>query len=105
MNNNWISLDSLENSSTLKVFAGTVIRVYSKLLFSEDGYYDYLLSFISENSEYLQMTCLAKGEEGNIVSILKIEDGTRYTTIREVKRLCGGYEKVYINFEPTIKVN
>ncbi|MEH7726480.1 hypothetical protein V7448_10480, partial [Bacillus altitudinis] len=74
MNNDWISVQEVEDDT--QIWAGTVVRVFKEELNKdnlEGNFYDYIVSFIYDNNEYLQLTCLTQGEGGNIVCVLQTE--------------------------------
>lgn len=74
MNNDWISVLEIEDDT--QIWTGTVVRVFTEELNKdnlEGNFYDYIVSFIYDNNEYLQLTCLTQGEGGNIVCVLQTE--------------------------------
>ena len=52
-------------------------------------YYEYLVSFIYDNDEHLQLVCLSQGEAGNIICILKKELPNHYALGKELKHMMG----------------
>ncbi|MDQ0233406.1 hypothetical protein J2S19_004753 [Metabacillus malikii] len=58
-------------------------------------------SYIYDNTDYLQLTCLAKGESGNIICVLQTEPSSNYSLGRELKRMMDdGKDYVFVNFTP-----
>ncbi len=103
----WRPIDELQDGD--KIYAGALIRFYNtdKAVSEGAGLWveptDYLVSSIYANTDYFQLTCLSKGEEGNITCVLGRQEG--YTLGREVKRmLCSDLYEVSINTEPEIIV-
>jgi len=69
-------------------------------------FYDYIVSFIYDNNDFLQLTCLAQGEGGNIICILQREPNTNYSLGIELKRMMDdGTNLVFVNFSPNCIVN
>lgn len=67
----------------------------------EAEFYDYIVSFIFDDNDYLQLTCLAKGEGGNIICVLQTEPGANYSHGKELKRMMDdGKNAVFLNFNP-----
>jgi len=58
------------NSDDTQIWSGTIVRVFGVNNCKED-FYDYIVSFIYDNTDYLQLTCLTQGEGGNILCVLK----------------------------------
>lgn len=86
----WIPLSKLDDD--IKVWAGANIRLYKVGLNDVeelDDYYEYLVSFIYDNSEYLQLVCLSKGEAGNIICVLKKDFPNHYALGKELKYKMG----------------
>lgn len=103
----WRLIEELKDDD--KIYAGALIRFYNKDKAISDGAAlwveptDYIVSSIYANTDYFQLTCLSKGEEGNIVCVL--ERQAAYTLGREVKRmLYSDLYEVSINTEPEIIV-
>ncbi len=85
---NWIALKNLEDNE--KIWTGTKVRLYNVGLNIEDkskDYYDYLVSNIYGNSEYLQLVNLSQGEAGNIICVLKMDLPNRYATGKTLKNM------------------
>jgi len=65
----------------------------------KEDFYDYIVSFIYDNTDYLQLTCLTQGEGGNILCVLKTEPNSNYSLGRELKRMMDdGTNSVFVNF-------
>ena len=82
----WIPLSKLDDN--IKIWAGARIRLYGINDNAED-YYEYLVSFIYANSEYLQLVCLSQGEAGNIICVLKKDLPNHYALGKELKHMMG----------------
>ena len=87
---NWISLSELKDDE--KIWPGRKIRLYNIGLNVEnraDDYLEYMASFIYNNDEHLQLTCLSQGEEGNIICVLEKDLPNHYALGKELKRMMG----------------
>ena len=96
---NWIPLKNIKNGE--KVWVGTKVRLYNVGLNVEnkqDDYYDYLVSFIYGNNEYLQLTNLSQGEAGNIICVLQKDLPNHYATAKTLKHMIG-LENSFVLFE------
>ncbi|WP_221637611.1 hypothetical protein [Listeria booriae] len=102
-NEKWFSLKEIDYS--FQIWSGAVVRVYEGSEY-EENYLDYIVSFIYDNIDYLQLTCLSKGEEGNIVCVLKKVVGEHYVLGEELKKMMD-YENqvVLVNCHPDIQIN
>jgi len=94
----WVSLNELSDDE--QIWAGTVIRLDNVMFTPDDSVlcYDYLVSYINGDSEYLQLTCLTAGEAGNILCVLKKDLPNHYALGAELKRMLAG-ESVSVNIE------
>ncbi|ABV64058.1 hypothetical protein [Bacillus pumilus] len=105
--NDWISVQEVEDDT--RIWAGTIVRVFKEELNKDniqDNFYDYIVSFIYDNNEYLQLTCLTQGEGGNIVSVLQTEPDSNYSLGKELKRMMDdGKNSVFVKFSPKCIVN
>ena len=105
-------IDNLQDND--HIFTGACIRFYNTAkCFEEqcalpcgiDDSLDYIITQVYGNSEYFQLTCLTKGEVGNITSVIKREDGKNYVTGKEIKRILqSDLYKVLINKQPKIVI-
>lgn len=94
----WIPIHELDDNA--KIWAGTLVRI-DNLMFSPDETtycYDDLVSFIYDNAEYLQLTCLTQGEAGNIMCVLKKDLPNHYALGSELKRMVG-FESASVRLE------
>lgn len=102
LKSDWISVKEIADDT--RIWSGTIVRVFREVLNKdkyEDSFYDYIVSFIYDNTDYLQLTCLAQGEGGNIVCVLQIEPNSNYSLGRELKRMMDdGKDSVFVNFSP-----
>jgi len=103
----WKLIDELKDND--KIYKGTLIRFYDKEKAISEGVrlpiqpIDYIISPVYANNDYFQLTCLSKGEEGNITCVLKAQDS--YILGIEIKRmLLSDYYRVLINNKPDIVV-
>lgn len=93
----WVPLKDIADDE--KIWSGTIARIYDGIS-RQDHFYDYMVTFIYDNTEYLQLSCLSQGEGGNIICVLKREPGRNYSTGKELKRMLGSEgHSVYINYE------
>lgn len=82
----WISLKDVEDNR--KIYAGTKVRLYNvglNVKDKKDDYYDYLVSFIFGNADYLQLVNLSRGEEGNIICVLQKDLPHQYALGKTLK--------------------
>jgi hypothetical protein len=94
----WIPIR--EVSDDTKIWSGNIVRVY-RVNNCKEQFYDYIVSSIYDNSDYLQLTCLAQGEVGNIVCVLETKANTNYSLGKELKRMMDdGTNSVFVNFNP-----
>lgn len=86
----WIPLGNIEGDE--KIWAGTKVRLYNVGLNGKDkqeDYYEYLVSFIHGNDEYLQLTNLSQGEAGNILCVLAKDLPNHYAIGKTLKYMVG----------------
>lgn len=86
--NNWIALKNIEDNE--KIWVGTKVRLYNVGLNVEDktkDYYDYLVSKVYGNSEYLQLVNLSQGEAGNIICVLEMDLPNQYALGKTMKSM------------------
>ena len=86
----WTPLSKLDDN--IKIWAGAKIRLYDIGLNGVEkskDYYEYLISFIYDNSEYLQLVCLSQGKAGNIICVLKKDLPNHYSLGKELKHKMG----------------
>jgi len=86
----WLPLANLNDDT--KIWAGTKVRIYNvglNVSNKSDDYYDYLVSFIYGNNDFLQLTCLSQGEAGNIICVIKKDSPNHFATGKELKRMIG----------------
>ncbi|HEX3047111.1 MAG TPA: hypothetical protein VHY08_20325 [Bacillota bacterium] len=94
----WISLKTIEDNE--KIWAGTRVRLYDvglKVKDKKDDYYEYIVSYIYGNDEYLQLTNLSPGEAGNIICIIKKDLPNHYSTGKTLKEMMD-VEKSFVLF-------
>ncbi|WP_397538169.1 hypothetical protein [Rummeliibacillus pycnus] len=86
----WIPLANINDKS--KIWAGTRVRLYNVGLNVEDrndDYYEYLVSYIYDNAEFLQLTNLSPEEAGNIICILQKDLPNHYALGKTLKKMIG----------------
>lgn len=84
----WISLKDI--SDDMIIWSGTKVRLYNVFKGCEskrDIYLEYLVCYIYDNNDYLQLTCLSQGEEGNIICVIKKDIPNHYSTGKELRRM------------------
>lgn len=98
LNSDWIPIRKISDET--QIWAGTVVRVFG-MNTNKEEFYDYIVSYIFDNTDYLQLTCLAKGEGGNIISVLQTEPNSNYSLGRELKRMMDdGENPSFVHFSP-----
>lgn len=94
----WVPIKEISDDTP--IWSGAIVRVYG-VNNCKENFYDYIVSFIFDNADYLQLTCLAQGEGGNIICVLQTEPNTNYSLGRELKRMMDdGTSLVFVNFSP-----
>lgn len=101
---NWIPIKEVPEDA--RIWSGTIVRVYeSNVEDDEVDFYDYMISFIYDNNDYLQLTCISQGEGGNIVCVLQLEPNSNHSLGKELKRMMDyGDGLVFVNFNPQVTV-
>ncbi len=95
----WIPLIDIEDDG--KIWAGTKVRLYNVGLNVKDkslDYFDYLVSYIYDNNDYLQLTNLSQGEAGNIICVIKKDSPNHYALGKSLKEMMG-LENTYLLLE------
>jgi hypothetical protein len=95
----WIPVANIEDDS--KIWAGTRVRLFNAGLMVKDkqtDYYDYLVSYIYANDDYLQLTNLSKGEAGNIICVIQKDKPNHYALGKTLKDMIGT-ENSYVLME------
>lgn len=82
---NWISIKDI--SDDMIIWSGSKVRLYNVFEGYKDKYLEYLVCYIYDNNDYLQLTCLSQGEEGNIICVIKKDKPNHYSTGKELKRM------------------
>ncbi|CAH1193919.1 IS1595 family transposase ISBwe1 [Paenibacillus auburnensis] len=86
----WIPLANIEDD--YKIWAGTKVRLFNVGLNVKGeiaDYYDYLVSYIYANDDYLQLTNLSEGEAGNIICVIKKDKPNHYALGKTLKDMMG----------------
>lgn len=68
----WISLNNIHDHE--KIWAGARVRLYNVRMNNvdkENGFYEYIISYIYDNHHYLQLTNLTTGGAGNIICVIE----------------------------------
>ncbi|GIO56844.1 MULTISPECIES: hypothetical protein [Paenibacillus] len=95
----WIPLINISNDE--KIWVGTKIRLFNAGLNVTDkeyDYYDYLVSYIYDNNDLLQLTNLSQGEAGNILCVIPKEKPYHYSLGKSLKDAVG-LDNSYVLFE------
>ncbi|MCR2804268.1 hypothetical protein NQZ67_10280 [Paenibacillus sp. SCIV0701] len=86
----WIPVRNISDDE--KIWSGTKVRIYHvglKVTDMNDDYYEYLVSFIFDNNEHLQLTNLTQGKAGNILCVLKKDTPNHYALGKTLKDRIG----------------
>lgn len=86
----WISINEIADGQ--KVCAGMIVRLYNVGLNvpnRTEDYYDYLISYVFANDQYLQLVNLSLGEAGNILCILEKELPHYHALGKTLKHMVG----------------
>lgn len=98
LKSDWISIREISDDT--QIWSGTMVRVFG-VNNCEEEFYDYIVSYIYDNTDYLQLICLSKGEGGNIICVLQTEPNSNYSLGKELKRMIdNGKDPVFVNFTP-----
>lgn len=95
----WIPLINISDDE--KIWAGTKLRLYNvglNVRNKQNDYYDYLVSFIYDNQEYLQLTNLSNGKAGNILCVIRKDNPNHYSLGKSLKEMVG-LENTCVKFE------
>ncbi|MEH7348718.1 hypothetical protein [Gottfriedia acidiceleris] len=96
---NWIPMEKINDVD--KIWAGTKVRLYNvglNVKDKKDDYYDYLVSYIYENDEYLQLTNISQGKAGYFICVLQKELPNHYALGKTLKNMMG-IEDTFVRFE------
>ncbi|MFC4776104.1 hypothetical protein ACFO9Q_04905 [Paenibacillus sp. GCM10023252] len=86
--NGWIFLEELDDN--YKIWAGTRVRLFGvglNVKEKSEDYYEYLVSYIYDNNEYLQLTNLSRGEAGNIICVISKDIPNHYSLGKNLKKM------------------
>lgn len=81
-----------------KFYRGTRFRQYEvglNVSNPEDDYYEYMLTIVPGESEYLLLTCVEGYKAGNPLALVKTEPNEWYVLATSIKRSMG-IENVYL---------
>lgn len=95
----WKHLINISNDE--KIWVGTKIRLFNvglNVTDKEHNYYDYLISYIYDNNDFLQLTNLSQGEAGNILCVIPIDKPNHYSLGKSLKEMVG-LENTYVLYE------
>jgi len=95
----WIPVRNISDDE--KIWAGTKVRLYNvglKVKDKTDDYYEYLVSYIFDNNDYLQLTNLSRGKAGNILCVLKKDRPNHYSLGKTLKDMIG-LDNTFVLFE------
>ncbi|QGG58600.1 hypothetical protein GE073_04915 [Paenibacillus sp. B01] len=83
------------------IWAGTRVRLYGiglNVVHKSDDFNEYLVSYIYDNDDNLQLTNLSQGEAGNIICIIKKDKPNHYSKASALK-LVMHLEQTYVMLE------
>jgi len=95
----WIPLESIDDNQ--KIWVGTKVRLFGiglKVEDKSDDYNDYLVSYIYDNNEFLQLTNLSQGEAGNIICVIIMDKPNHYSLGKTLKEILG-VQNTFVLFE------
>lgn len=95
----WKHLINISNDE--KIWVGTKIRFFNiglNVTDKEHDYYDYLISYIYDNNDFLQLTNLSQGEAGNILCVIPKDKPNHYSLGKSLKEMVG-LENTYVLYE------
>ncbi|MCM3629791.1 hypothetical protein M3194_20845 [Paenibacillus glycanilyticus] len=97
--NVWIPISNISDAE--KIWSGTRIRLFNvglNVTNKENDYYDYLVSYIYDNDDLLQLTNLSQGKAGNILCVIPKDKPNHYSMGKSLKEMVG-LENTYVCFE------
>jgi hypothetical protein len=95
----WIPVRNISDDE--KIWVGTRVRLYHvglNVINKDDDYYEYMVSFIFDNEEHLQIINLTQGEAGNIFCVIKKDTPNHYALGKTLKAKLG-LENTFVLFE------
>ncbi|MGE6505251.1 hypothetical protein [Bacillus cereus] len=82
-----------------EIWAGARVRLYNvDMNREENNFYEYIISYIYDNTNYLQLTNLTTGKAGYIICVIEKELPNNYALGRTLKQRIG-LENTYFRFE------
>ncbi|WP_169089364.1 hypothetical protein [Paenibacillus sp. PL91] len=88
-------------SNDEKIWAGAKLRLFNVGLNVADkkqDYYEYLVSYIYDNEDFLQLTNLSEGKAGNILCVIPKDKLNHYSLGKSLKEMVG-LDNTYVLFE------
>lgn len=95
----WIPLSNIKDDE--EIWAGARVRLYDVGLNSSDkekDYYEFIISYIYDNNDHLQLTNLTPGKAGYVTFVLEKDLPNNFGLGKTLKYLIG-LENAYIKFE------
>jgi hypothetical protein len=86
----WMPLSDIKDNE--KIWSGSRVRLYNvglNVADKSEDYFEYIVSDIYANSQFLQLTCLSQGEGGNIICVLEKDKQNHYALGKELKYKMG----------------
>ncbi|EEM82801.1 hypothetical protein [Bacillus thuringiensis] len=81
-----------------EIWVGARVRLYNVGMNRENNFYEYIISYIYDNTNYLQLTNLTTGKAGYIICVIEKELPNNYALGRTLKQRIG-LENAYFRFE------
>ncbi|HDV8362158.1 MULTISPECIES: hypothetical protein [Bacillus] len=81
-----------------EIWVGARVRLYNVGMNRENNFYEYIISYIYDNTNYLQLTNLTTGKAGYIICVIEKELPNNYALGRTLKQRIG-LENTYFRFE------
>ncbi|AKR36462.1 hypothetical protein bcgnr5383_35650 [Bacillus cereus] len=98
-NSKWMPLSTVDDDE--EIWVGARVRLYNVGMNREDkenNFYEYIISYIYDNTNYLQLTNLTTGKAGYIICVIEKELPNNYALGRTLKQRIG-LENTYFRFE------
>ncbi|MDQ0876091.1 hypothetical protein QFZ77_004750 [Paenibacillus sp. V4I3] len=95
----YVPLINISNDE--KIWAGTKVRLFNvglNVADKEHDFYDYLVSYIFDNDDLLQLTNLSQGKAGNILCVIPKDKPNHYSSGKSLKDMVG-LDNTYVLFE------
>ncbi len=95
----WIPLSNIRDDE--EIWAGARVRLYNvgfNAADKENDYYEYIISYIYDNNNFLQLTNLTTGKAGYVICVIEKDMPNNFASGKTLKHRLS-LENTYIKFE------